>query len=287
MSIPAPTPYPVACNWRRNFRPGVRLSPAAGGNSGARAGSREPPRRRDRHERERRISASSSARKVFFPPSRLLATDRLARPERPASARRSARSALHSCAAASLVPRAARAAFPADHSSVFGRARNGGSSRKFSRHTQPPAEDESIAAFVRRKFGDELLEPAGGPFRFRRLCGRSGKAEPARRVSEASRIRSEVWKRADGRHEVSAAQGHAARRAVLLSRWDGNTAARARRAPGRFAACSKPAWQLCATARPTESRGLKSNVTRHNHQRNDARPAPSSSPLPRMSRRKS
>ena len=32
------------------------------------------------------------------------------------------------------------------------------------RHTQPPAEDESIAAFVRRKFGDELLNRFVAPF---------------------------------------------------------------------------------------------------------------------------
>jgi protoporphyrinogen/coproporphyrinogen III oxidase len=32
------------------------------------------------------------------------------------------------------------------------------------RHTQPPDEDESIAAFVRRKFGAELLERLVGPF---------------------------------------------------------------------------------------------------------------------------
>jgi protoporphyrinogen/coproporphyrinogen III oxidase len=32
------------------------------------------------------------------------------------------------------------------------------------RHTRPPAEDESIAAFVRRKFGSELLERLVAPF---------------------------------------------------------------------------------------------------------------------------
>jgi len=32
------------------------------------------------------------------------------------------------------------------------------------RHTKPPAEDESIAAFVRRKFGDELLNRLVAPF---------------------------------------------------------------------------------------------------------------------------
>lgn len=32
------------------------------------------------------------------------------------------------------------------------------------RHTRPPAEDESIAAFVRRKFGDELLNRLAAPF---------------------------------------------------------------------------------------------------------------------------
>lgn len=32
------------------------------------------------------------------------------------------------------------------------------------RHTQPPAEDESIAAFVRRKFGSELLDRMVAPF---------------------------------------------------------------------------------------------------------------------------
>jgi oxygen-dependent protoporphyrinogen oxidase len=32
------------------------------------------------------------------------------------------------------------------------------------RHTRPPAEDESIAAFVRRKFGDELLDRLAAPF---------------------------------------------------------------------------------------------------------------------------
>jgi protoporphyrinogen/coproporphyrinogen III oxidase len=32
------------------------------------------------------------------------------------------------------------------------------------RHTRPPAEDESIAAFVRRKFGDELLDRLVAPF---------------------------------------------------------------------------------------------------------------------------
>jgi oxygen-dependent protoporphyrinogen oxidase len=32
------------------------------------------------------------------------------------------------------------------------------------RHTRPPAEDESIAAFVRRKFGDELLNRFVAPF---------------------------------------------------------------------------------------------------------------------------
>jgi oxygen-dependent protoporphyrinogen oxidase len=35
---------------------------------------------------------------------------------------------------------------------------------EFLRHTRPPAEDESIAAFVRRKFGDELLSRFVTPF---------------------------------------------------------------------------------------------------------------------------
>ena len=43
MSIPAPTAVSRSCDWRRNFRPGLRLSLAAGGNPGARAGSGSRP----------------------------------------------------------------------------------------------------------------------------------------------------------------------------------------------------------------------------------------------------
>jgi protoporphyrinogen/coproporphyrinogen III oxidase len=35
---------------------------------------------------------------------------------------------------------------------------------EMTRHTSPPEDDESIAAFVRRKFSDELLEQLVGPF---------------------------------------------------------------------------------------------------------------------------
>jgi oxygen-dependent protoporphyrinogen oxidase len=35
---------------------------------------------------------------------------------------------------------------------------------EMAQRTQPPSDDESIAAFVRRKFGDELLEKMVGPF---------------------------------------------------------------------------------------------------------------------------
>jgi len=54
------------------------------------------------------------------------------------------------------------------------------------RRTNPPSTDESIAAFVRRKFGDELLDRLVAPFVSGIYAGDPERVEPARLVSKNS-----------------------------------------------------------------------------------------------------
>ena len=150
------------------------------------AGGGQPPRRRHRNAKNRTDSASSSARKVFSPREPLLALiDALGLNEQLLHA--DPRAPRYILFGGRLVP--APLAPPSLLTTPLLSA--GTKWRLFTemlRHTHPPAGDESIAAFVRRKFGDELLNRLVAPFRLRRLCRRSGKIEPARRVSEAPRI---------------------------------------------------------------------------------------------------
>ena len=48
--------------------------------------------------------------------------------------------------------------------------------------SQPPTEEESVATFVRRKFGHEILEYLVAPFVSGVYAGDPGKAEPQGRV---------------------------------------------------------------------------------------------------------
>ena len=99
----------------------------------------------------------------FLSTEPLLRADRRAGAERPASARRFPRAALHSLGWP-VSRRAACPAFASDYSIAFGRHEMAALLTEMLRRTHPPADDESIAAFVRRKFGDELLNRLVAPF---------------------------------------------------------------------------------------------------------------------------
>jgi len=96
------------------------------------------------------------------------------------------------------------------------------------RRTHPPAEDESIAAFVRRKFGDELLDRLVAPFVSGIYAG-----DPERLSLRAAFPKI---------HEFESQYGSVLRGAINRGR------RRARRAPdyARFAM----AWKLCRAPSP-------------------------------------
>jgi oxygen-dependent protoporphyrinogen oxidase len=90
---------------------------------------------------------------------------------------------------------------------------------EIARRTQPPAEDESIATFVRRKFGPELLERLVAPFVSGVYAG-----DPERLSMRASFPKI---------HEFESQYGSVLRGAM---NWHGNSAASDRRSAGFIAA---------------------------------------------------
>ena len=60
------------------------------------------------------------------------------------------------------------------------------------KRTRPPNDEESVADFVRRKFGHEILEYLVSPFVSGVYAGDPGKAEPARGLSLARRVGARI-----------------------------------------------------------------------------------------------
>ena len=77
-------------------------------------------------------------------------------------------------------------------------------------------EEESVAQFVRRKFGHEILEYLVSPFVSGVYAGRSRKAEPARGVSHARRMGAGIRQRPARRDEIAAGEGSGQRTAAAV-----------------------------------------------------------------------
>ena len=103
------------------------------------------------------------------------------------------------------------------------------------RRTQPPSEDESIAAFVRRKFGDELLNRLVAPFVSGVYAGDAERLSLRAAFPKIHEFEAQYGSVLRGAMKSRPGEGRAARRAVLISRWHGNISASDRRAPRQFA----------------------------------------------------
>ena len=123
--------------------------------------------------------------------------------------------------------------------------------------------DESVAEFVRRKFGARNSRISRLAVRFRRLCRRSGKAEPASRISHARRMGTQVRQRAARRDEIAAARTTAPEPPPLCSFQAGHAApsASARDKLGD-AIATRSHRVACASSPVPQARRFEIRVTR-------------------------
>ncbi len=107
---------------------------------------------------------------------------------------------------------------------------------EMTRHTAPPEGDESVAAFVRRKFGAELLEKLVAPFVSGVYAGDPEQLSLRASFPKLYVVREGIRQRDEGGDEIAGGQGKAACGAVFVSRGDGNAAAGDRGAAGESVA---------------------------------------------------
>ena len=147
---------------RWNFRPGLRLSPATTRPGRHRFRSKSRLRRTDRLRRKGRLSFRSRPAELSRH-ARAARSDSRTRPRKPTCRKPIRARRVTFCSMASLrkIPMSPQALLASTLLNPCSRWKI--ASEPFKK-SQPPSEEESVAAFVRRKFGHEILEYLVAPF---------------------------------------------------------------------------------------------------------------------------